>query len=209
MPAARSALAANASISIPNASRNARVPHCGFAMNDSVGAPAACDTAMGNSHGALTQKKCDKNPCASSNSTSSPRASYVMNMSDVPSMSILPIAASALSLYAKSESKHGVGLGRSERWRERHTHTHTHTIMSFMSFFPGATEYVGFYDTRMHIQLELWDMTLAFADIGEWASRSDLHKAFVIFHINNTRDVFRWNWVAYTRGKEAWNALSG
>lgn len=80
--------------------------------------------------------------------------------------------------------------------------------MSFMSFFPGATQYVGFYETRMHIQLERWDMTRAFADMEDWASRSDLHKAFVVFHINNTRDVFHWNWVDYTRGKEAWNALS-
>jgi hypothetical protein len=40
-----------------------------------------------------------------------------------------------------------------------------------------------FYDSRMHIQLEHWDITKTFAAIDEWASRSDLHEAFVIFHM--------------------------
>lgn len=70
--------------------------------------------------------------------------------------------------------------------------------------FPGSEPYMQFYDSRMHIQLERWDMTKTFPAIDEWASRSDLHKAFVIFHIKSTLGVFEWNWVEHTKNDAAW-----
>lgn len=76
-----------------------------------------------------------------------------------------------------------------------------------MSFYPGSEPYLECYNNRMHIQLERWDMTRTFAAITEWASRSDIYKDFIIFHINNTRDVFEWNWIEHTEDDPAWAAI--